>query len=284
MLRRLVCSSLAEANTLRLRPSQICCWRRCFFASSGNSSSFDKRSRHNPDGWTMQRAQQSVVVRVPAVLSDEEIAAVFALATDLPSSHSYPNHDTCILSSAGAFAAALPELRQKLMDVARRVDAEQQWHLLEAVAAAGESSQNVTPRVVEMHTARPHTVPAALLDEDHYDMGSLITVDVMLSPHGSFEGGAFETLEEDGENQRHRFERGDALVFVSHKYHRVASIHAGVRQVLVMELWSGIERTCSHRCSTRDGRCRFHDETVLAAVFACGLAGCTYAALGLVLG
>jgi hypothetical protein len=53
----------------------------------------------------------------------------------------------------------------------------------------------------------------------HYDAGSLVTIDAMLSSTDDFEGGAFQTLEPDGELKKHTFEIGDVMVFQSHKYH-----------------------------------------------------------------
>ena len=57
-------------------------------------------------------------------------------------------------------------------------------------------------------------------DPRHYDSGSTVTIDIMLSNPGSdYQGGNFQTLELDGELRQYQFEEGDALVFVSHKYH-----------------------------------------------------------------
>ena len=56
---------------------------------------------------------------------------------------------------------------------------------------------------------------------------------------GDFSGGTFQTLEADGHLKPYQFELGDALVFVSHKYHCVAPVTAGRRRVLVTELFSG---------------------------------------------
>ena len=56
---------------------------------------------------------------------------------------------------------------------------------------------------------------------------------------GDFEGGTFQTLEADGQLQPYQFELGDALVFVSHKYHCVAPVTDGRRRVLVTELYTG---------------------------------------------
>ena len=37
------------------------------------------------------------------------------------------------------------------------------------------------------------------------------------------------------------WEQGDALVFLSHKYHCVSRLTRGTRQVMVCELWQGTE-------------------------------------------
>ena len=95
-----------------------------------------------------------------------------------------------------------------------------------------------------------------MLHTGHYDFGSVLTIDVMLSqPGADFKGGAFQTPEADGSVRAHRFEYGDALVFVSHKPHFVAPVEAGERRVLIMELWEGEERHCPHRCVVPHGHC-----------------------------
>ena len=50
------------------------------------------------------------------------------------------------------------------------------------------------------------------------------------------------------------------MVFVSNKYHCVAPVTAGRRNVLVVELWHGEARCCDHRCVQHwdwGGKCRF---------------------------
>ena len=88
--------------------------------------------------------------------------------------------------------------------------------------------------------------------EQHYDHGSLVTVDVMLSETSDFEGGTFETSESDDYLLAHPFEKGDLLLFLSHKYHCVAPVEAGERRVLVAEIWEGDECAINGRC---EGRC-----------------------------
>eukprot|EP00435_Cladocopium_sp_Y103_P009231 s1476_g2.t1 len=103
-----------------------------------------------------------------------------------------------------------------------------------------------------------------LRDPNHYDVGSLITVDVMLEEAEA--GGRFQTLEPSGRLLSHRFKAGDALVFQGHKYHCVSPVKKGRRRVLVVELWRGRERCCGHRCDWRWKHCPFgSDQTALIA-------------------
>jgi len=46
----------------------------------------------------------------------------------------------------------------------------------------------------------------------------------------------------------HSFKRGDALFFLSHKYHGVSSLTSGRRQIIVAEIWEGLPRRCPQRC------------------------------------
>ena len=94
--------------------------------------------------------------------------------------------------------AQLPEILEKLLDAARRVDAEN-WRLLPA-------AQSPAPRVVEYHSVGTN---GSLPWPRHFDEGSLLTIDAMLSSTDDFDGGSFMTLEADGTLKPHPFERGD---------------------------------------------------------------------------
>lgn len=135
-------------------------------------------------------------------------------------------------------------MRTKLMDAAARVDAKH-WKLL--------TGRHVVPRCVESHLLSPGK---DVLHPGHYDHGSVLTIDVMLSePRADFRGGRFQTVEADGSVRVHRLDKGDALVFVSHKPHFVEHVEVGERRVLIVELWEGLERTCPHRCEALRGTC-----------------------------
>jgi len=126
----------------------------------------------------------------------------------------------------------------------------------------------------------------ALPDPCHYDLDSLLTLDIMLSDtRTDFQGGqlltkeraamGLQSVEPEGHHREthgqkggqpmrvdhlhmkgYTFEQGDALCFVSHKYHCVTPVTKGLRQVLVLEFWRGEERTCGHRCETLHGACK----------------------------
>jgi predicted 2-oxoglutarate/Fe(II)-dependent dioxygenase YbiX len=229
---------------------------------------------------TLEQAQTTPVVRIPQLLSRDEVCTVVRAAAEIaPSCGRYARDasgdavlrggavdtpaaawETCYLHTGGAFHrhAALQTVRERMLAAAIRVDAEQEWGLLSsAVSAVAPTSW----RNVEHHTV---LAGGALADPHHFDEGSLVTVDILLSSPGSdFTGGEFQTLERlDEQGQRgnchmvtHAFELGDALVFVSHKKHCVAPVKTGRRCVLVGELWHGQERQCGHRCTVRDGEC-----------------------------
>eukprot|EP00971_Amphidinium_carterae_P049469 974424-Amphidinium_carterae.1 len=78
---------------------------------------------------------------------------------------------------------------------------------------------------------------------------------MLSSPGVDFEGGEFCTMESDGSYVEHTFNCGDAMLFLSHKPHSVRPVTSGIREVLVVELWEGIERECEHRCPLHIGVC-----------------------------
>jgi len=122
----------------------------------------------------------------------------------------------------------------------------------------------------------------ALADPEHYDHGSLLTLDIMLADGaaGDFVGGAFmaaTTAAAAPVFERQEFGCRDALLFVSHKKHMVQPVTAGVRRVLIIEVWQGAERCCGHRCTRHAGVCEF--KTTVVADTAAGGAGGAAAAV-----
>jgi len=161
-------------------------------------------------------ARASRVVHHPSLLDEDEIASVHALAASI-GPHQIDkagkiSWKTCYLNSGGRFGTDLPALKAKLIQAARDVDASNGWNVLRGV-----ESSKLGVRVAEHHTVG---VGGCLPWIHHRDWGSLVTIDVMLSAPGEFEGGTFQTSEVDGSLTAHTgFEYGDALFFISHKPH-----------------------------------------------------------------
>ena len=114
----------------------------------------------------------------------------------------------------------------------------------------------MVPRCVEFHE---YAQGEREVCESHYDSGSLFTADVMLSDCNEFEGGAMQGTAIDASGIANvtdqTFERGDLLVFLSHKAHSVARLRGGRRCVLVIEFWQGGVCTANHRCCDGGSRC-----------------------------
>jgi len=81
-------------------------------------------------------------------------------------------------------------------------------------------------------------------------------MDLMIGEPGvDFEGGIFITPNADGSSTPHPVLQGDALLLLSHKFHNVEPVMHGSRTVLVLELWEGVEKECSHRCTDMGDTC-----------------------------
>ena len=86
-----------------------------------------------------------------------------------------------------------------------------------------------------------YTTGGEVSSAKHLDEGSLVTITVMLTERSAFQGGAFcETLVDGRVVEKAPVaERGDAMCFVSHKYHSVQPVTGGNRKTLVVEIWEG---------------------------------------------
>ena len=192
-------------------------------------------------GIPLERAQKTAVVPIPGLLNAEEVEAVRKLASEIehlpPAHHS---HTVKFLHGERRFQRCLPRIFDKLLEAVTN----NALHTF-CVCEANDAPPRV--RVIEYHE---YSQGGNLKEPEHYDEGSLITIDVRLSHPGDFEGGEFRTLECNGEMRSWPLaEVGDALLFLSHKYHSVSPVQSGKRNVLIMETWLGQECTRSHRCA-----------------------------------
>ena len=244
-------------------------------------------------------AQACSVVHLPAFFSDDDIASVLALRKAHEDAYGRAplvreGWRTTYLNAGGLFEEREPALYSRLRELPARVDrslffADEAARLRDGPAVdallspsdSASGNDGLQVRCAELHDVR---AGGALGDPGHFDGGSVVTVDVMLSD--DFEGGAFLTREFEAPSppppepqddsdysvvaggsgggspttrmEAHLFAKGDALVFPSHKYHTIAPVTRGRRQVLVLEFWRGDARPCNHRCEVESGPCDGH--------------------------
>ena len=207
-------------------------------------------------GWSCQsclggkklRAMQSKPIVLREFLDDEEVRAIIHAAAKIapqddsmtwsnvwhegpmvgPTAERAPvEHHTLYLHRGGYFGQALPALHGKLVSRLRGAVEE-----MATGVRVGDATLSV--RCIEKHT---YQVGAGLMDEGHRDVGSVVTMSVLLSDPSEHDGGTFLTWDEAGRPVPHELGRGDAIVFNSEKVHNVSPITRGVRVALVLELW-----------------------------------------------
>ena len=243
------------------------------------------------------RAQRTEVYRLQQFLTEKEVhyvldtihrsdlSAYISNKTEDTDKMGNIVHTTTYLQTNDLFRKRFGWLERRLRRLVKTVNTKQKWDF----DLKQCSFFNI--RVAEYHDMY---TGGSLPFPKHYDIGSLITVDIMLKEATS--GGEFQTLERSETNniveydqiqtqtqietaavvgtekkvetgtetgvealKAHKFEVGDALVFVSHKYHSVTPVQTGNRKVLVIEFWQGKRRKCGHRCDKPMGICTFRD-------------------------
>eukprot|EP00929_Paragymnodinium_shiwhaense_P085531 TRINITY_DN45950_c0_g1_i2.p1 TRINITY_DN45950_c0_g1~~TRINITY_DN45950_c0_g1_i2.p1 ORF type:complete len:278 (-),score=49.76 TRINITY_DN45950_c0_g1_i2:376-1209(-) len=203
---------------------------------------------------TPSEAQRTQAVHMEGFLSSEEIDELARAVEEVQDLSLVGEHrrnpagqadrDGCwrttFLHTDGVFRERFSRLHDKCRAAFFEVDAAN-WKILDGYDGAA-----LNFRTVEYHE---YEASGRLAAKEHYDAGSLITMDIMLTQPGSdFEGGALVMPEADGSVTTVALRKGDVAFFLSHKYHNVQPVHRGKRKVLVIELWHGAEQTCDHRC------------------------------------
>ena len=203
---------------------------------------------------TLADAQNGQVVRVPSFLSPREICKLREAAEsqdaprqDIHKRQGAPEGSWFTVFLNHRLRLLLPAVHDRMFEAAREADVDA-WQLLDS------KRHDIAMRCVEFHSV---TTGGGIPMKQHHDYGSLLTLDIMLSEPGSdFEGGDFCTVAPDGSTLKpQQFEAGDLLIFNSHQYHCVQPVTSGRRQVLVSEIWEGLERRCVRRCNVPWGPC-----------------------------
>lgn len=191
-------------------------------------------------------AQKSKVVRAEQLLDSSDranIAEVLRQITDSePPAHFGTNtlentdksakHCTFLHRRLDLLCSKAPGVLDKVRCFAAQAYDSAGWGHVDGPLANISEDHSLRVRVAEHWEYRRG---GKLDDPWHYDGGSVMTVVVLL--HDDFVGGAFCTHESDGTMLEHPMRAGDAVCFVSHKYHNVSTVIAGVRRSLVVELW-----------------------------------------------
>lgn len=215
-------------------------------------------------------ASQSDVVRAESFLNSEEIGQIEEAAQLMKAMNPVPNWDTIYLQNKNNFfERQLPGIHKKIQQLVTDVD-EKHFGMLPELEKSIGTTDGVNARCIEFHEYGAHAREGC---GPHMDTGSLYTVDIMLSSTNDFEGGSFITDSHDYSsganndtsvlhNQVEVFERGDAIVFISHKQHSVTPITSGTRCVLVLEFWEGSACQKPHRCMNPSCTWRYDEENI----------------------
>jgi len=202
---------------------------------------------------TRSDAEVTLPVHLPAILSPAELQLINELSCrhmipsqeqaipslfDLPDDpggfhasaemalHGLKEHRVFYLHSCSDLtteACGLPRIEEKLVSAMKAHD---HWRLLK--------ERDVNVRSFEYHV---YSTGGSVLDPQHRDDGSLLTLSILLSLPGDFTGGEFVTWQGD-QRIEHALAQGDGILFASEKRHNVNRVCGG-RRSLILELWEG---------------------------------------------
>lgn len=194
-------------------------------------------------------ARKSKVVRAEQLLDSSDRANIAQVLREIAASEPPAHFGTNTLENADQSAkrctflhrrldllcSKAPGVLEKVKFFAAQAFDSAGWGCVDGPLANFSETDSLRVRVAEHWE---YQRGGKLDDPWHYDGGSVMTVVVLL--HDDFVGGAFCTHEPDGTMLEHPIRAGDAVCFVSHKYHNVSEVIAGVRRSLVVELWHPI--------------------------------------------
>lgn len=199
---------------------------------------------------SVQKARDSRAIASQRLLNDQDIASVFLLRHDIlqsqsamannPENRGHTCKEACMMNNPPTYPLQTrkPWIVVKLLKFAQQAWDEGKWSSpggpLEHVKIKGIAGLSI--RVMELWE---YQIGGGLTDLYHYDTDSIVTIVTLLSNSDDFEGGTFRTFETGGEDKDYTMNKGDAVAFVSHKYHNITPLTRGRRNSLVMELWQG---------------------------------------------
>eukprot|EP00930_Biecheleria_cincta_P027711 TRINITY_DN19406_c0_g1_i1.p1 TRINITY_DN19406_c0_g1~~TRINITY_DN19406_c0_g1_i1.p1 ORF type:complete len:243 (+),score=37.58 TRINITY_DN19406_c0_g1_i1:365-1093(+) len=215
-----------------------------------------------PNYVDLEKAQNSRVIKFPGLISTsdrEQIMSCFEAALAAgdplvtnPQNKSHSNKQCVFLHGestpeAGQLLRQHPRVIAKLVRAAVNAQIQGDWGTASGAPLESDSHalgqplqgievQRLSIRVIELWEYQPG---GGLVDDSHFDAGSIVTIVCQMCDSEDFTGGTFRTLEPDGTQKEYELECGDVICFVSHKYHNVTPVITGRRRSLVIELWEG---------------------------------------------
>jgi hypothetical protein len=191
----------------------------------------------------------AAIVSTTRLLSDEDLRDLDHIQQQIGSTvsalHNNPENQThahkqaCMMNNPPDYVLQTmkPSIVGKIIRFAQRAWMQGNWSgpggPLEHVKGGVDG---LSIRVVELWE---YTVGGGLADSYHYDTDSVVTIVTLLSHPEDFDGGDFRTYEVGDIHKCYEMSKGDAVAFVSHKFHNITELTRGCRRSLVMELWQG---------------------------------------------
>ena len=131
-------------------------------------------------------------------------------------------HAALFMHRGGYFEQCCPELLSRL--VAKMRGTALGWW-----TGSEEDEGELSLRCIEFHT---YQAGGGLLDVNHRDTGSIVSMSILLADAAQMVGGRFVTWGADGP-QTHELAQGDAIVFDSEMVHNVSTLTEGILHSLV---------------------------------------------------
>jgi hypothetical protein len=141
-------------------------------------------------------------------------------------------HEAVFLNTI--FDGEMPGMLERLLSLASAASTEGGWGVIDG--------SRVTPRCLELIRYSGGDGSSASSAGDsigwHNDGATLVTMAIMLSENGDYDGGESEV-----EQERYRLQIGEAAAWRGWTNHRVAPVTRGMREVFVVEWWTEADCT-----------------------------------------
>jgi len=163
-------------------------------------------------------------------LSDEEITTLHETIPTLNdvSPHKMYDHNVLYLHRKNLFGKTFPDIYEKICSLIWDADPNL-WNI-------SERKVPLYVRCIEYHDYDHEGGIDRLDNYEHRDGGSVYTLDILLDDPSEYDGGMLSLLQ--GENHIDcALQKGDAVIFPSHKVHNVSRVSNGRRRVLIFEFW-----------------------------------------------